>query len=112
MLVTCVMSLNCNQFINHCLEAIIHSNCANSGVQLFVCERACCIDCVYDSLFFISQVYQACACIPKTGNFYPPTLITKVQPVSICVQEEVRTLICTGLDCPSTTALLLNHSNL
>ena len=35
------------------------------------------------------QVYQACACMPKTGCFYPPTLITNVQSVSICVQEEV-----------------------
>ena len=35
------------------------------------------------------QVYQECACIPSDGCFYPPTLITKVQPVSTCVQEEV-----------------------
>ena len=38
-----------------------------------------------------AEVYQACACMPSEGNFYPPTLITKVQPVSTCVQEEVRT---------------------
>lgn len=38
-----------------------------------------------------AEVYQACATIPAgIGCFYPPTLITKVQPVSICVQEEVR----------------------
>ncbi len=37
-----------------------------------------------------AEVYQACACMPSEGNFYPPTLITKVQPVSTCVQEEVR----------------------
>lgn len=37
-----------------------------------------------------AEVYQACATIPTgKGCFYPPTLITKVQPVSICVQEEV-----------------------
>ena len=36
-----------------------------------------------------ADVYQACAIMPSGGNFYPPTLITKVQPVSICVQEEV-----------------------
>lgn len=36
-----------------------------------------------------AEVYQACACMPPGGLFYPPTLITKVQPVSICVQEEV-----------------------
>ena len=37
-----------------------------------------------------AEVYQACACMPPGGLYYPPTLITKVQPVSICVQEEVR----------------------
>ncbi len=38
-----------------------------------------------------AEIYQACATIPKDkGCFYPPTLITKVQPVSTCVQEEVR----------------------
>ena len=36
-----------------------------------------------------AEVYQACACMPPGGLYYPPTLITKVQPVSICVQEEV-----------------------
>ena len=37
-----------------------------------------------------AEVYQACATIPVgKGCFYPPTLITKVQPVSTCVQEEV-----------------------
>lgn len=36
-----------------------------------------------------AEVYQACACMPPGGLFYPPTLITKVQPVSTCVQEEV-----------------------
>ena len=40
-----------------------------------------------------AEIYQACATIPSgKGCFYPPTLITKVQPVSICVQEEVRKL--------------------
>ena len=37
-----------------------------------------------------ADVYQSCACIPPHGCFYPPTLITKVEPVSTCVQEEVR----------------------
>ena len=37
-----------------------------------------------------ADVYQACATIPSTGCYYPPTLITGVQPVSRCVQEEVR----------------------
>lgn len=42
-----------------------------------------------------ADVYQACACIPAgKGCFYPPTLITKVQPVSICVQEEVSNGTC------------------
>lgn len=40
-----------------------------------------------------AEVYQACACMPSHGCFYPPTLITKVEPVSVCVQEEVGDLI-------------------
>ena len=36
-----------------------------------------------------AQVFQSCACMPKKGCFYPPTLITNVQPVSTIVQEEV-----------------------
>ena len=41
-----------------------------------------------------AEVFQECASIPKSGKgfFYPPTLITKVQPVSTCVQEEVSVL--------------------
>ena len=35
------------------------------------------------------SVYQACASIPSKGCFYPPTLITNVQPVSKVVQEEI-----------------------
>ena len=40
-----------------------------------------------------AEVYQACACMPSHGCFYPPTLITKVEPVSVCVQEEVGEII-------------------
>ena len=40
-----------------------------------------------------AEVYQASACMPSHGCFYPPTLITKVEPVSVCVQEEVGNLI-------------------
>ena len=36
-----------------------------------------------------AQVFQSCACMPEKGCFYPPTLITNVQPVSTIVQEEV-----------------------
>lgn len=38
-----------------------------------------------------AEVFQSCACIPDSskGHFYPPTLITNVQPVSTCVQEEI-----------------------
>ena len=36
-----------------------------------------------------AEVYQACACMPSHGCFYPPTLISQVQPVSLCVQEEI-----------------------
>eukprot|EP00800_Vazella_pourtalesii_P016613 TRINITY_DN4830_c1_g1_i1.p1 TRINITY_DN4830_c1_g1~~TRINITY_DN4830_c1_g1_i1.p1 ORF type:complete len:684 (+),score=167.23 TRINITY_DN4830_c1_g1_i1:35-2053(+) len=36
-----------------------------------------------------AEVYQACASIPSKGCFYPPTLITNVQPVSKVVQEEI-----------------------
>ena len=38
---------------------------------------------------FHSQVFQASACIPSEGCFYPPTLITNVQTVSTVVVEEV-----------------------
>ena len=43
-----------------------------------------------------AEVYQACACMPAGGLFYPPTLITNVQPVSICVQDEVSESLCHG----------------
>ncbi len=36
-----------------------------------------------------ADVYQMCACMPKTGCFYPPTLITNVNTVSTVVQEEI-----------------------
>ena len=35
------------------------------------------------------DVYHACACMPASGCYYPPTLITNVQTVSTCVQEEI-----------------------
>lgn len=35
------------------------------------------------------QVFQCCATVPESGCFYPPTLVTNVQPVSRIVQEEV-----------------------
>ncbi|XP_067674449.1 aldehyde dehydrogenase family 16 member A1-like [Haliotis asinina] len=36
-----------------------------------------------------AEVYQASACVPARGCFYPPTLITNVQTVSRVVVEEV-----------------------
>ncbi|KAM7445822.1 hypothetical protein ABFA07_005798 [Porites harrisoni] len=36
-----------------------------------------------------AEVYQACASMPSEGSYYPPTLITNVQPVSKIVMEEV-----------------------
>eukprot|EP00118_Oscarella_pearsei_P025258 m.307845 g.307845 ORF g.307845 m.307845 type:complete len:868 (+) comp42934_c0_seq1:915-3518(+) len=36
-----------------------------------------------------AEVFQTCATIPHQGCFYPPTLITNVEPVSIVVQEEI-----------------------
>jgi len=36
-----------------------------------------------------NHVFQACACMPKTGIYYPPTLITNVQTTSTVVQEEI-----------------------
>lgn len=41
------------------------------------------------TLFKIFQVYQPAIQMPKTGCFYPPTLITNVQTVSKVVEEEV-----------------------
>ena len=44
-----------------------------------------------------ADVYQACDDdLPKTGLFYPPTLITNVQTVSRVVAEEVRLLFTAG----------------
>ena len=37
-----------------------------------------------------AEVYQACASTPAEGSYYPPTLITNVQPVSKIVMEEVQ----------------------
>lgn len=36
-----------------------------------------------------ADVYQNCATIPADGSYYPPTLVTNVQPVSKIVMEEV-----------------------
>ena len=36
-----------------------------------------------------AEVYQNCASMPTDGSYYPPTLITNVQPVSKIVMEEV-----------------------
>lgn len=36
-----------------------------------------------------AEVYQNCATMPSNGSYYPPTLITNVQPVSKIVMEEV-----------------------
>lgn len=36
-----------------------------------------------------AHVFQCYASMPESGYFYPPTLITNVQPVSHIVQEEV-----------------------
>jgi len=35
------------------------------------------------------DVYQACACMPATGCYYPPTLITNCNTTSTVVQEEI-----------------------
>lgn len=35
------------------------------------------------------DVYQACACMPASGLYYPPTLVTNVQTTSTIVQEEI-----------------------
>ena len=39
-----------------------------------------------------AEVYQNCATMPSDGSYYPPTLITNVQPVSKIVMEEVHVL--------------------
>lgn len=36
-----------------------------------------------------AEVFQSCASMPEDGSYYPPTLITNVQPVSKIVMEEV-----------------------
>ncbi|KAL5479194.1 hypothetical protein EMCRGX_G022685 [Ephydatia muelleri] len=60
-----------------------------------------------------AEVYQECACIPTEGCFYPPTLITKVQPVSTCVQEEIFGPVLTVLPfrTPKEAIALANNTN-
>ena len=36
-----------------------------------------------------NDVFQACACMPTTGCYYPPTLITGCNTTSTVVQEEI-----------------------
>ena len=57
-----------------------------------------------------AEVYQAYSSMPSQGCFYPPTLITKVQPVSTCVQEEVS---CTStITLPPSLTHPLHHPSL
>ena len=36
-----------------------------------------------------AEVFHAPICVPEGGWFYPPTLITNVEPTSTCVREEI-----------------------
>jgi aldehyde dehydrogenase (NAD+) len=59
-----------------------------------------------------AEVYQACACMPSTGCFYPPTLITNVQTVSTVVQEEIfgPVLVVLSFRTPKEAIKLANQS--
>ena len=66
--------------------------CMDMGAIVSVSQRTTIDKYVQQAKEEGADVYQACATIPESGKgcFYPPTLITRVQPISTCVQEEVR----------------------
>lgn len=58
------------------------------------------------------DVYQACACMPAVGCYYPPTLITNVQTTSTVVQEEIfgPVLVAMSFRTPKESIALANQS--
>ncbi len=91
----CVCSADASATVCMCVCSVVtvclFVQCVDMGALVDMSQRATIDKYVKQAEAEGADVYQASACIPTgKGCFYPPTLITKVQPVSICVQEEVR----------------------
>ena len=64
--------------------------CVDMGAIVDPSQKKSIDEFVQDAKSSGAEVFQSCASMPDTGCFYPPTLVTNVQPVSRIVQEEVR----------------------
>ena len=64
--------------------------CVDIGAIVDASQRQSIDDLVQKAKTEGADVFQTCATIPSHGCFYPPTLITNVEPVSTVVQEEVQ----------------------
>ena len=63
--------------------------CVDMGAIVDLSQKKSIDEFVQDAKSTGAEVFQSCASMPDTGCFYPPTLVTNVQPVSRIVQEEV-----------------------
>ncbi|XP_065831165.1 aldehyde dehydrogenase family 16 member A1-like [Oscarella lobularis] len=63
--------------------------CVDIGAIVDASQRQSIDDLVQKAKTEGADVFQTCATIPSHGCFYPPTLITNVEPVSTVVQEEI-----------------------
>lgn len=63
--------------------------CVDMGAIVDPSQKKSIDEFVQDAKNTGAEVFQSCASMPDTGCFYPPTLVTNVQPVSRIVQEEV-----------------------
>lgn len=70
--------------LGHCLDKVIDMGAIVDPSQKKAIEAF-----VEEARKEGAEVYQSCACMPSNGSYYPPTLITNVQPVSKIVMEEV-----------------------
>ena len=64
--------------------------CVDMGAIVDPSQKKSIDEFVQDAKSSGAEVFQSCASMPDTGCFYPPTLVTNVQPVSRIVQEEVK----------------------
>ena len=64
--------------------------CVDMGAIVDSSQKKSIDEFVQDAKNSGAEVFQSCATMPDTGCFYPPTLVTNVQPVSRIVQEEVK----------------------
>ena len=71
--------------LGHCLDKVIDMGAIVDPSQKKAIEAF-----VEEARKEGAEVYQSCACMPSNGSYYPPALITNVQPVSKIVMEEVQ----------------------